>query len=123
MNILKKLDIIFTMHNDPYSRLVDDFIRQVIAEGKIVGQDYCYVAVELRGETYGIWKANRYYGDLSIVVNLKSDSRIYENKRPSRATQIAFWEWLERHDIFVDDSKDNDTENLKRILGESCPKK
>ena len=118
MNFWKKLNIILTVQMDRYSPFVDRLIRTVIEEGEILNRDKHTVTVRFRGKNYHVWLANTYYADLSCMRDIATDQFVYNNKRPSRATKIAFWEWLERNGV-VTEKVDSDTERIKQILEES----
>lgn len=121
MNIFKKLDIITEFQANPYSDLVDRFIRKVINEGEILGRDDFRLLVKLDENYYEIGILGGHYSELSIAYNYKTHQILYSDLRPSRATKIAFWKWVEKNKPIVD-KKEGYKLNLKKILGEPCQK-
>lgn len=102
MKFLTKLAIFLELKNDSYSKSVDDLINLIIKKGEFVGLDYFRVHVRLYDEDYFLWGSNKWYGDLADCYKKDGVSYLYCNKRPSRFTQIRFWEWVEKHkpDLF-----------------------
>lgn len=59
---------------------------------------------------YAVWSSNVWYADLTLVRRLSDGKRLYDGKRPSRATQVAFWEWAEKqgyHWLVSERDRDN----------------
>lgn len=117
MKFLTKLAIFFELKNDSYSKLVDDFINVIIKKGEFVGLDCFHVHVRLYNEDYFLWVANKWYADLADCYKKNRVSYLYHNKRPSRFTQIRFWEWVEKHkpDLFSEKEAAYEIE-IKEIL-------
>ena len=90
-----------------YSSRADKFIRYIINEGKLVAVDDSLYGcpanafVRVGDKVFAVWISNYPYADLSDVYEVARDGvfaakYIYTRVRPSRKTQIAFWEWMEK---------------------------
>lgn len=132
MNFMDKLYIFLSIKNDKYSPYVDEFIQSLVSEGELIGHDRFRVKIKWRGKHYAVWIENFPYADLSDVKH-RSDNKIcylYKNLRPSRATQIAFWKWMEKKGIYPGSNlSDPQDKNVKDLLAnikdggkEPCPK-
>lgn len=117
MKLLTKLAIFLELKNYSYSKSVDDLINVIIKKGEFVRLDYFRVHVRLYDEDYFLWGANRWYGDLTDCIKKDDVSYLYQGKRPSRFTQIRFWEWVEKHkpDLFSEKEQAYKRE-IKEIL-------
>lgn len=132
MNFMNKLYIFLSLHNYRYSPYVDEFIRSLVSEGELIGRDRYRVEIKWRGNHYAIWIENFPYADLSNVKYCSNNKicSLYRELRPSRATQIAFWKWMEKKDIYPgSDLSVPQNKNVKALLTgikdvaeESCPK-
>lgn len=130
MNFMDKLCIFLSLHNGKYSQYVNEFIRSLVSEGELIGRDRYRVEIKWRGVHYGVWIENYPYADLSYVKRYNDNTIFYSDLRPSRATQIAFWEWMEKKGIYPgNDSSVLQEKNVKALLTgiknvrkESCPK-
>lgn len=100
MRLWDKLDIWFSMKNCTYNENVDRFVRSVIQNGSVVGRNPWYVIVELNDTKFHFWAENRWYADLSDCKDDNGDY-VYRDLRPSRLTEIMFWEWLESNGVTV----------------------
>ena len=107
MKFSTKVYIWFNLKLYSYSDRADKFIKYIINEGKLVAiGDSLYgcpahAFVQVGDKVFAVWIANYPYADLSDVYEVARDGvfaekYIYTRERPSRKTQIAFWEWMER---------------------------
>lgn len=99
MNIFDKLRVYVTMHNYKYNKGVDEFLKNVIKEGKLLERrefEEFTVPVRFKDKVFNVWVSNFPYADLSIIYEDYFYGPVFRYSRPSRSTQIAFWEWLER---------------------------
>lgn len=109
MNIFEKLNIIFSYKNDEYSQKVDNLINKFINNAKIMYFDKYELTILYKNSLYKIWVTNYPYADLSMVITEKNkgsnifNEYVYCDLRPSRKTQIRFWEWCEKHGIEPND--------------------
>lgn len=119
MNFMKKLYIILTPHNDKYSPYVDEFVQSLISEGELIGHDKYRAQIKWRGNHYAVWIENFPYADLSDV-KYRSNNKfchLYRDLRPSRATQIAFWKWMEKKGVYPGGCpSDPQEKNVKALL-------
>lgn len=95
-NLFRKLYIYLFPHIYTYNNFVDKFIRTLIKEGVIIDSDNFEIGIDCHGKYFKIWIANYPYGDLvrASVGTKFFQKKLYTNLRPSRSTQVAFWEWL-----------------------------
>lgn len=114
MKLLTKLAIFLELKNHSYSKRVDLFIRAIIEKGEFVGENHFHVHVRLYGKDYFLWGQNKWYADLSECNH--KDGFLYCNKRPSRFTQIRFWEWVEKHKPDILDERSTYEKQLDEIL-------
>ena len=104
---LRMLCIIFNFKLYFYNKKCNDFIKRIIADGKIIDIYYYEVKVKYKDDYYLLWTANKYYSCLTRIIKLpKEDNRlittkdiIFDDVRPSRKTEIRFFNWLEENDI------------------------
>lgn len=107
MKFSTKVYIWFNLKLYSYSDRADKFIKYIINNGKLVAiDDSLYgrsanVFVQAENKVFAVWISNYPYADLSDVYEVARDGvfaekYIYTRERPSRKTQIAFWEWLEK---------------------------
>ena len=122
MNNLDKARILFTVKNSPYDEKADKVINLLIDKGELVKFEYGCVVISCKCALYYVWIENRYYADLSWVSMVKNNVRkhVYEHVRPSRKTQIRFWEWIEKicpsyPDIYA--KSDNLENTIKELEG------
>lgn len=99
MTFIEKLEIFLSIKNYSYSEAVDKFIQAVIKRGKCVRRSYYHIHVILDGRSYAIWAQNQFYADL-MMCNFDEEyntGSLWYGFRPSRQTQIRFWEWVEEN--------------------------
>ena len=107
MNFSTKVCIWLNFKLYSYSSRADKFIRYIINEGKLVAVDASLYGcpanafVQVGDKVFAVWIANYPCADLSDVYEVDRDGvfpakYIYKRERPSRKTQIAFWEWMEK---------------------------
>lgn len=113
-----KCQIWLTPKTYKYSKFVDQFLMELVKHGTFVGFtdkgdgfDSPYrVITQYRGKTVGVWIANRWYASLTSCVrinylaNEKNGSvlalygdTLWEDARPSRSVELAFWNWVAAH--------------------------
>lgn len=130
MKFMEKLCITLSLHNYRYSPYVDEFIKNLVREGKLVSYNRYRAKIKWRGVHYGVWIANYPYADLSDVKRYNDNTILYRELRPSRVTQIAFWEWMNKQGVYPgSDPSGPQDKNVKALLTgiknvrkESCPK-
>lgn len=99
MNIFDKLRFYVTVHNYKYSKEIDDFLKNIIKEGELLEKkefEVFTVRVRYKGKVFRVWVGNFPYADLCMLYENDFYIPILKYVRPSRSTQIAFWEWLEK---------------------------
>ena len=117
MNFMEKLFITLTPHNCRYSSYVDAFIKSLVSEGKLIAHGKYRVEIKWRGAHYGIWIENYPYADLADVKKYSDNTFLYRKLRPSRATQIAFWDWMNEQGVYPNRYNEVPTDkNLKVLL-------
>ena len=107
LRLLRNLNIFFSIKLCRYNRKCDDFVKRVIADGEIVDWYCAEVKVKYKDDYYLLWKENKYYACLTTTIKLPTkDTRlttfndiIFNDVRPSRKTEIKFFNWLEEHNI------------------------
>lgn len=117
MDFKQKIYIILYFHTYKYSPYVDKFIKKLISEGEILNHDRYRVEIKWRGNQYGVWIENFPYGDLSDVKQGGYNNiTFYKDLRPSRSTQIAFWEWMNNQGIYPNRYDEVPTDKKVKIL-------
>ena len=58
MKFMEKLCIILSLHNCRYSPYVDEFIKNLVREGKLVSYNRYRAEIKWRGVHYGVWIEN-----------------------------------------------------------------
>ena len=99
MNIFDKLRFYVTVHNYKYSKEIDDFLKNIIKEGELLEKkefEVFTVRVRYNGKVFRVWVGNFPDADLCMLYENDFYIPILKYVRPSRSTQIAFWEWLEK---------------------------
>ena len=105
MKFMEKLCIILSLHNCRYSPYVDEFIKNLVREGKLVSYNRY------------VWIENYPYADLTDVKRYNDNTILYRDLRPSRVTQIAFWEWMNKQGVYPDKDPTNpEDEKVKSLL-------
>ena len=94
---------------------VDKFIKKLISEGEVLDYDRYRVEIKWRGNQYDVWIENFPYGDLSDVKQ-RGNITFYKNLRPSRSTQIAFWEWMNKQCIYPNGYNEDTTDEKVKML-------
>ena len=113
-----KCQIWLTPKTYKYSKFVDHFLMGLVKHGTFVGFtdkgdefDSPYrVIIQYRGKTVGVWIANRWYASLTscVRINYLANERngsvlalygdtLWEDARPSRSVELAFWNWVAAH--------------------------
>ena len=117
MKFMEKLCIILSLHNCRYSPYVDEFIKNLVREGKLVSYNRYRAEIKWRGVHYGVWIENYPYADLTDVKRYNDNTILYRDFRPSRVTQIAFWEWMNKQGVYPDKDPTNpEDEKVKSLL-------
>ena len=117
MKFMEKLCITLSLHNCRYSPYVDEFIKNLVREGKLVSFNRYRAEIKWRGVHYGVWIENYPYADLTNVKRYNDNTILYRELRPSRVTQIAFWEWMNKQDVYPDKDPTNpEDEKVKSLL-------
>lgn len=117
MNFMDKLCIFLSLHNGKYSPYVNEFIRSLVSEGELIVRDRYRVEIKWRGVHYGVWIENYPYADLTDVKRYNDNTILYRELRPSRVTQIAFWEWMNKQGVYPDKDPTNpEDEKVKSLL-------
>lgn len=117
MKFMEKLCITLSLHNCRYSPYVDEFIKNLVREGKLVSYNRYRAEIKWRGVHYGVWIENYPYADLSDVIQYNDRTILYRDLRPSRVTQIAFWEWMNKQGVYPDKDPTNpEDEKVKSLL-------
>lgn len=117
MDFKQKLNIILYFHTYKYSPYVDEFIKKLINEGEVLNYDRYRAEIKWRGVHYGVWIENYPYADLGDVRKYSDNTFLYRKLRPSRATQIAFWDWMNKQGVYPNRYDEMPTDkNLKALL-------
>lgn len=130
MNFMEKLYITLIPHNCRYSPYVDEFIKKLISEGELVAYNRYRAEIKWRGVHYGVWIENYPYADLTDVKRYSDNTTFYKELRTSRATQIAFWKWMNKQGVYPGSNpSDPQDKNVRALLTgikdgekEPCPK-
>ena len=100
----------------PYSEVADTILRKFVKEGRVVDKDRYWTIVLHKGQHYGVWSVNYPYADCNQIYTMKLkhdywsyDEPLVSGVRPSRSTQIAWWEWLLKYGYRPKDFKHTDT--------------
>lgn len=117
MDFKQKLNIILCFHTYKYSPYVDEFIKKLINDGEVLNYDRYRAKIKWRGVHYGVWIENYPYADLGDVRKYSDNTFLYRKLRPSRATQIAFWDWMNKQGVYPNRYDEMPTDkNLKALL-------
>lgn len=117
MDFKQKLNIILCFHTYKYSPYVDEFIKKLINEGEVLNYGRYRAEIKWRGVHYGVWIENYPYADLGDVRKYSDNTFLYRKLRPSRATQIAFWDWMNKQGVYPNRYDEMPTDkNLKALL-------
>lgn len=117
MNFMEKLYITLSLRCYRYSPYVDDFIKKLISEGEFVAYDRYRAEIKWRGVHYGVWIESYPHADLTNVKRYSDNATFYKELRPSRATQIAFWKWMNKQGVYPGSNpSDPQEKNVKALL-------
>lgn len=106
MNNLTKLDLYLSWKHYKYDKRCDHIIDKIINEATYVEINEFYAIFTIKDKKYGMWIANFPYASLSHMVKfvpvlnkegvrrIDREDFIYYRVRPSRKSEIKFWDWL-----------------------------
>ena len=95
MDLRDTIMILFLEKSTEYDSSVNRFIKAVIRDGKILNDDGCNVVVSLYNKDYILYKDDLHWNFDLTSCRDENGEYIYNNRRPSRITQLRFWKWYE----------------------------